>query len=847
MNRILVLILLLFIIIPAGVWYKNHFSPPQEDHEIHSGCLRLLTLPPSKIELSSPLWEYRSEIQSGWKVHSLQGDWVEYHWNGFLDIDRDTPSVEVTSGNQRITMLLEGENEKRGYRFTRGSETFHIPNLTLPPPHLPDLSFGVPIRSASSLIVFEARKERVEPPLLTLSLASTWNTTLNIDSSDWKLYSLAPAGVTAGTQTLVLDGTRDGVPAFFIRNFRIAEPSTIQVILKREDPPPSFRYRPANPVTDLLTSNRPHPSPLPIRSPWAVYDEDERWVRSVEFDGIVRSALFLPTPSTVRFDFQAEPGSELVFYPTIQNPADLKASGKAQLRVLVEGNNGTPIFDRTIESGGDAALKSWDRGFRLSLPSDSNGTYSLRFESIATAPNSSPQPLLLGEPMVLSPRNRGKAKAPDIILISIDTLRADALSCLGNERQTSPWIDRFFGMDGVCFSHVQAPCTWTLPSHASLFLSQYVSRHGVGSDDVRISNEVQMLAEMFSEKGYETAAFVDRGFIEAHYGFGQGFQRYDQYGGHFATSLPRCRDWMAERNPAVPFFLFLHTYDCHGPYKPPEPFRSRFITPELEALHEAHACPEPAGLQVANMAEENGSPTLNPACAPYWRALYDGGVSYVDSMLEKWFKQIDNSDLVKNPLVILLSDHGESFYEHGSWAHGWNVYEELTRVPVLVRFPDKAHAKVKISTRVSLLDVAPTLFEYLGWQIPEEWQGQSLLPLMRGEAPSSPRNLFSELSRDAFVFSAVYLKERKVIETRKVSDKPVHASYPSRELYDLAADPGETRNLAPENIPEVSQEMHRLRTVLDFMRQERKGESALQNVQLDAEDIKELQALGYLH
>ncbi|GMV67537.1 MAG: hypothetical protein AMXMBFR75_33270 [Candidatus Hinthialibacteria bacterium] len=847
MKKIILLILALIAIIPGVVWLKSRIAHPPQDNEKLSGFVRLLALPPSNIELSTPLWDYRSEIKSGWQTRPLPGDWVAYRWSGFLDIDRDTPSIEVLSGTQRLPSLGTEDQATAGYRFTRGHEAFQIPTLTLPPPHQPILSFEVPILSASSLLVFEARKERVDPPQLNLSLASTWTTTLSIDTPDWKQYSLAPQGVAAGTQTLVLDGTRDGVPAFFIRNFRIAEPSTIEVFLKREDPPPCFRYRPANPVAELLRSDQNLPSNAPVRSPWAVYDEDERWIRSVEIGSIVRSALFLPTPSSVRFDFQAEPGSELVFYPVIQNPAQLQASGQARLRVFVEGQSETPVFDRVIESIGDAAAKAWDSGFRIVLPAGVNGKCTLRFESAANGAHQPPQPLFLGEPLIFPPQKEGKPQPPDIILISIDTLRADALSCLGYERQTSPWMERFFGRDGVCFSHVQAPCTWTLPSHASLFLSQYVSRHGVGSEDVRISNEVQMLAELFSEKGYQTAAFVDRGFIEAHYGFGQGFQRYDQLGGHFATSLPRCRDWLADRNRSVPTFLFLHTYDCHGPYNSPEPYHSRFVTPELRNLHVANDCPEPAGLQAANMAEENGSRVLNPACAPYWRALYDGGVLYVDHKLEDWFKSLENSGLVKDPLVILLSDHGESFYEHGSWAHGWNVYEELARVPVLIRFPKKAHAGTKVSSRVSLLDVAPTLYEYLGWQAPEEWQGHSLLPLIRGETPAAPRNLYTELSREAFVFSAVYLKDRKVIETRKATQKPVQAPYPREELYDLAADPGETRNLAPENIPEVSREIQRLRTVREFMRQERSGESSLENVQLDAEDIKELQGLGYLH
>ncbi|NUN96171.1 MAG: sulfatase, partial [Candidatus Omnitrophica bacterium] len=436
---------------------------------------------------------------------------------------------------------------------------------------------------------------------------------------------------------------------------------------------------------------------------------------------------------------------------------------------------------------------------------------------------------------------------PNVLLISIDTLRADALSVLGYRRKTSPWMERFFGEEGIRFSHAEAPCTWTLPSHASLFLSQYLSRHGVIADSVRISSESTLLAEHFAREGYDTAAFVDGGFIDASYGFHQGFGFYDQQGGRFAGILPRAKEWLHRRDQGAPCFLFLHTYDVHAPYASPEPYRSRFLEEGIAPPTDKDLIvPEAVVLQTENRAIEEGKPTLDGRYAAYWRALYDGGVSYVDHLLEEFFSDLANSPLLENTVVILLSDHGESFYEHGSWAHSWNVYQELTHVPILIRFPDRRHAGTLSEERVSLLDVAPTLFEVLGWKPPEDWQGRSLLPLVRGETKSEPRRIFCELHREPFIFSAVYLKNAKYIATRKADAMAPAQRHDGREVYDLTTDPGETRNLVAEPARQATEEFARADKALALMRGVREREGDAERADLDSEDVEELERLGYM-
>ncbi len=815
---------------------------------------RLLVLPPDQIQLSSPLWGYKNELQAEWRTTEIPEGLVEYRWEGYLDADSEIPGIEAFSGLEKVPFIpLESfpANCQSGFRYTIGKETFKATNLSLPPPHVPEpLSFDVSVGSASAWIVFQARNESSSVPHLEVSLGGVWKTSLEIAAPEWKTYCLALGGIQPGTLTLALDGTRSSVPAFFIRNLRVCDPARITVRLKASSPSPAIHYHPEDPVASLLSATAPKQPSDPVRSPWNIYDEDERWVRTAELNGTVRTCAFLPSPSEITFETEAPPGSALKFYPTIQNPLDPQRPGKATLKVHISSQQSfTPLdWEHTLTAGSPAANSFWEDGVTLPLPGNLHGPLSVTFSSETISPASPSQPLLVGEPGIIPAEKIGKPHPRSIVLICIDTLRADSVSCLGCPRKTTPWIDQFFGEGGVRFTNAQAPCTWTFPSHASLFLSQYVSRHGAGTDDVQIGSEVSMLAELFAERGYETSAFVDGGFMGASYGFSQGFGRYDQTGGHLASILPRCTDWLERRDRAIPLFLFLHTFDVHAPYnKAPESFREMFITPDmLIPPTDELKIPEATLLRSANEAAEKGKPLFDGRYAPYWRALYDGGVRYVDQQLEEWYEKVLTEELLADPLIILISDHGESFYEHGSWGHTWNVYEELARVPVLFHFPGQAHAGVIRSDRVSLVDLPPTLFEYLGWEAPESWQGESLLPLIQGTASRDNEHVYTELSRSPFIFSASYLRNRKLIETMKIPLERGEQLTSSHEVYDLESDPGEKTNLYHDSVHQASREFESVHKALAWMRSLRKGEGELKGVDLNAESVQELRGQGYL-
>jgi arylsulfatase A-like enzyme len=821
--------------------------------------IQLLTLPPDKMELRSPLWDYQASLSPPWKTSVNTPGWTEYSWEGDLDADPELPGLEVFSGDERIPAASPGTaptTSGTGFSFTLGQEMFRVATLSLPAHRTDLVSFEVCITHPSPTLVFQARRDGSRLPFVLFALGKAWSTTLRIDSDEWSSHRLSLGRIDPGTYTLRIDGTRSQVPSFFLKDLRLLQPARVAVRLPPGQPAPRIEYHPADPEAHLLAGGTPAALPAPVRSPWAVYDEDSRWVRTVEIGELVRTGICLPAPSAWSVEVETSRPMNLRFYPALHSSSSAARNpAQALLRVSAEsGGRVFPLWDQWVRSGGLDAESQWEHGVTVPLPDTGSQPLRIQFETRPLNTGRTPQ-IFVAEPQLFPQEESGgdslfpnRLERPNIVLISIDTLRADAVSCLGYERKTTPWMEEYFGNNGVRFTRAQAPCTWTLPSHAGLFLSQFVSRHGVGSEDVRIPSSVTMLAEAFAEQGYETAAFVDKGFMDANYGFSQGFARYDQRAGHFASSLPRCLDFLAHRDRRVPLFLFLHTYDVHAPYAAPEPYRSAFLTPDLVPPHDLRlVTPSPSVLQAANRESDNGAVMLDPKFAPYWRALYDGGVLFVDHQLRGFFDTVQDNGFLDTPLTILFSDHGESFFEHGSWGHGWNVYEELAHVPILVRFPGGDHAGRVCEERVSLLDVAPTLFEILGWPPRDGWQGRSLMPLIEGKPSAEPRRIFSELQRDLFRFSAVYLQNKKFIETRHKRERTEPPSPSSREIYDLASDPREKNSLSEVSIAGASEEFKRASSALALMENQRSGEGGGEQVDLSAEDVRELQAQGYMH
>jgi arylsulfatase A-like enzyme/Tfp pilus assembly protein PilF len=391
--------------------------------------------------------------------------------------------------------------------------------------------------------------------------------------------------------------------------------------------------------------------------------------------------------------------------------------------------------------------------------------------------------------------------SPNVLLISVDTFRADHLGAYRAGGAT-PRLDALANA-GVVFERAVAQVPITLPSHASLFTASYPFAHGVRDNgSFRLSDESRTLTEVFRAAGYRTAAFVGSFALDSRFGLDQGFELYDDfYGdtsslGNFAISerpaadvLAPALDWLSQPREA-PWFAFVHLYDPHAPYAPPAPFRERFAS--------------------------------DP---------YRGEVAYVDEALGNFLEELSNRGRLENTLLVVTSDHGEGLGEHGERTHGMFAYETTLRVPLIFSWEGVLPPR-RVASRVRLLDVAPTLLELSGLEPLPGSQGVSFVPFLEGMEGSSETESYFEalafnLNRGFAPLTGLYRGNLKYIEL------------PIPEVYDLESDPGETQNLAPAN-PALMKEMaSRLEEI------ESAGSVVENRRAVDEETRRRLQALGY--
>jgi arylsulfatase A-like enzyme len=382
----------------------------------------------------------------------------------------------------------------------------------------------------------------------------------------------------------------------------------------------------------------------------------------------------------------------------------------------------------------------------------------------------------------------------NVVLISIDTLRPDRLGIHGAERELTPVLDEL-GRRGVVFEQAIAQAPWTIPSHASMLTSQYPSVLGVGpyANPGKLSAAALTLAELFREHGYATAA-ITGGYVSRELGFDQGFDSFRETPDtpSMAYTVTYADEWLARRDPARPFFLFLHTFEVHQ-YRPPAEFRNRWVRPyegELAALDDV-----PRFAQ--SPANQERVRTLGAEDWRYLRDLYDACVASVDSEIGRLMRVLEERGLSETTLVVVTSDHGEEFGEHGGSGHGYTLHDENLRVPLLMSHPSLP--ALRVAEQVRLLDLAPTLAELTRLPIPPLWQGTSLVPLLGGASLALP----------AFAEHA----HRPMKSVREPGAKlVVEARGPRRLLFDLAADPAERTNLVgtePEHEPRLCAALRR--------------------------------------
>lgn len=435
-----------------------------------------------------------------------------------------------------------------------------------------------------------------------------------------------------------------------------------------------------------------------------------------------------------------------------------------------------------------------------------------------------------------------------LVVVSIDTLRADHLSCYGYSRPTSPAIDRFASRS-LLFEKAYAPSYHTADSHMSIFTGTYPSVHRVRNIAThraqnRLPATIRTLPEALAEADFVNAGFHGGGNVSAPYGFGRGFASYTST----LDDLGPAVQWLKSRawRPAQRFFLFAHTYRTHDPYLPSPPYDKLWL-PEYEG---------PVFSDQASFAAALHSDKFDEKRTLFWSrvdpgrpddvakvvALYDGEIRQVDDELAPLLEELESLD--ERVMVVLISDHGEEFHEHGGWLHD-NVFEETLRVPLIIRHPDGRGGGERVPWRVSLVDLAPTLLDALAVPPLPTAQGRSWRAALRGDEPAKERPIVAEKltgDRDD-VTTASSLKQALLFGDLKLISPPQRTPL----LFDLGADPLERVDLR-ESRPEEHSRLVALLGRLNDRNLKLWGSIPRSDVpiELDRETLERLRALGYL-
>jgi len=417
----------------------------------------------------------------------------------------------------------------------------------------------------------------------------------------------------------------------------------------------------------------------------------------------------------------------------------------------------------------------------------------------------------------------------NIVLIAIDTLRADHLGCYGYARNTSPNIDAF-ARESVVFDRMIAPAIPTHPSFATLMTGQYSVTHGVvaqGGHTI-LSREAPWLPLSLQRSGYLTCA-VDN-LADWLPGFRRGFEFYIDPSQRRTLGLScdnreinrRAIPWL-EHNCGEKFFLFIHYWDPHTPYLPPRAYRTLFYKgdpedPSVRAMDAMEAHPLGAAWR-ETWFNKLGKRITDPA---YIEALYDSEIRYCDEGVGQLLKAIDRLGLRDDTIVLLISDHGEMMYRHGIFFDHHGLYDGNLHVPLIMRHPDIAPRRVAHLT--AHVDMAPTLLRAAGEEIPEGVEGRDLMPLARGDDAGPIRDFVISQECTWQMKWSIRTPRHKFILARE----PDFYGTPPRELYDLENDPGEFRNLAAEE-PEIAARLEALleRWICDRLRRNGLGEDPL--------------------
>jgi arylsulfatase A-like enzyme len=438
-----------------------------------------------------------------------------------------------------------------------------------------------------------------------------------------------------------------------------------------------------------------------------------------------------------------------------------------------------------------------------------------------------------------------------IILISVDTLRADHVGTYGYAKPTTPHMDALAG-DGAVFLNTFAPSSWTLPSHVSLMTSLTCLRHGVNLDSDHMDGSLTTLADFLRTNGFVCASYNGGGFVNPVFGFSKGFDLYAEGEGSLwtnnaaAQTFDSASKWI-ERNADKDFFLFVHTYQLHNPYVSPPPYDSMFLDEDwrwrLIDVGGYLGGPRSAFKKLPEVERRNIV------------GLYDGEIRYADeALIGPLVAQLKRLGIYDQAMIVLVSDHGEEFFDHGSWEHSRTLYDESLKVPLIVKFPGSRFRGKRIDSFVRLIDVMPTIMDAYGIGSDRAaLEGRSLVPVLKGKEKGDrevqaylaggvlggpfPGKMASTFGREKVILNKAF--DPAALESMLCPPPP----FAEVEVFDLAADPLETTNTVSAKAAlalRLVGEMKKLQT------DRPKGAGEREKVVMDAAAEEKLRALGYI-
>jgi len=435
-----------------------------------------------------------------------------------------------------------------------------------------------------------------------------------------------------------------------------------------------------------------------------------------------------------------------------------------------------------------------------------------------------------------------------VLLLVVDTLPAHTLHCYGEERQTSPAIDKLAGR-GVLFERVYAASNWTVPSTASFLTSLYPLEHGAGmSGEIhqlsgknppnRLALRFRTLAEILSKQGIATAMFSANPYLGA--GLQQGYEKHVIQRMSAEALTDQTLSWL-QTHAELPFFIHLQYMDLHIPVEPPAEFAGLFARPGDDMQ-------DPS---LAYWRFQKGVNLEGDVYESYRRrriAIHDGAMRYIDSQISRLLSELEKLGCLKHTIVIITSDHGEEFWEHAAEekalgndprdiygvGHGHAMYEELLRVPLIFSGPG-IRSDVRITQTAGLLDLAPTILDLLGFPLPAGMHGISLLPQLR------------QVSRDESSSSRIFLAQSPAYGPDSTAlilgnNKLIHRGDGIDLLFDLDSDPGEHENLSRSDSKRLETLLAKMKEIEKELTPAGSGEK----LEMDASTEEQLRTLGYI-